>query len=52
MMRKLMLHLGPRFEGALYTLLLSRVIGLEAASALVLIGIPILIVRVLRYRAS
>lgn len=51
MMRMLML-LGPRLEGALYSLLLARVIGLEVASALALVGIPVLILRVLRYRAS
>lgn len=51
-MMRVLMHLGPRFEGALYSLLLARVIGLEAAICVALIEIPILVVRVLRYRTS
>ena len=43
---------GPRLEGALYVLLLAKVIGLEAAIGLALVGVPILIGRGLMDRAS
>jgi hypothetical protein len=52
MMRTLMPRLGPRLEWVLYGLLLAKVVGLEVAIWLILIGIPILIVRVPHYRTS